>query len=113
MISQLLTLMSETLMSDNIAVGKNRSVVAADTTAVMTAHMPDRKAGNSKLPKGSFANCGCVVCCGHQVITLHEGGTRGSALASAIMEHAGSLVSLAGEWGVGIFEVRGFSGLCR
>jgi hypothetical protein len=40
--------------------------------------------------------CGCaVVWC--QVITLHEAGQRGSALASAIMEHAGSLVSLAGE----------------
>jgi len=34
-----------------------------------------------------------------QVITLHEAGQRGSALASAIMEHAGSLVSLAGEGG--------------
>jgi hypothetical protein len=32
-----------------------------------------------------------------QVMSLVEGGQRGSALASAIMEHAGSLVSLAGE----------------
>lgn len=33
-----------------------------------------------------------------QVITLHDAGTRGSALASAIMEHAGSLVALAGAY---------------
>lgn len=32
------------------------------------------------------------------MITLHEAGQRGSALASAIMEHAGSLVSLAGAY---------------
>ncbi|KAF8068437.1 hypothetical protein HT031_002126 [Scenedesmus sp. PABB004] len=32
---------------------------------------------------------------GAQVVSLHEAGRRGSALATAIMEHAGSLVSLA------------------
>eukprot|EP00775_Hariotina_reticulata_P000775 gene775-1087_t len=33
-----------------------------------------------------------------QVIQLHDDGKRGSALATAIMEHAGSLVSLAGAY---------------
>jgi tetratricopeptide (TPR) repeat protein len=33
-----------------------------------------------------------------QVIQLHDEGKRGSALATAIMEHAGSLVSLAGAY---------------
>jgi tetratricopeptide (TPR) repeat protein len=33
-----------------------------------------------------------------QVILLHDAGKRGSSLATAIMEHAGSLVSLAGAY---------------
>lgn len=35
-----------------------------------------------------------------QVVSLHESGKRGAALATAIMEHAGSLVSLAGVYHV-------------
>lgn len=33
-----------------------------------------------------------------QVVVLHGEGKRGSTLATAIMEHAGSLVSLAGAY---------------
>lgn len=33
-----------------------------------------------------------------QVVLLHEEGKRGSLLATSIMEHAGSLVSLAGAY---------------
>jgi tetratricopeptide (TPR) repeat protein len=38
------------------------------------------------------------LCCMLQVVLLHDEGKRGSSLATAIMEHAGSLVSLAGAY---------------